>query len=298
MSLNDDLAFMHYLQKGMLLPSIRRAALRADGLCEPTVRSKACLKSFGYKSDGFDPRFDESKVPEIYVWRTRGDGKVSAEHAANNGKIFTRDNPPSTGHPGQRYGCRCVAQAYGAGILTFILDKISDWIITRRIWTNLELSAHFYVGGGEAVTLEEIGLLDAVKQDYEREYLGLFLEQMREKSRSMPEGFFADNFDNSYNFIGTLYSFRNAGVRGSFVGEIKTNEQGERRLEGNAVFEFYDSFKDPLDIAETFAKTGAVFIEGFSEKDLWKIIKDGANIGGKPYKINGKWVLGFVSFPL
>lgn len=47
-----------------------------------------------------------------YIWRTRGDNKVRASHAANNGRIFSWDNPPPTGHPGEDYNCRCWAQPY------------------------------------------------------------------------------------------------------------------------------------------------------------------------------------------
>lgn len=47
-----------------------------------------------------------------YIWRTRGDNKVRAAHAANNGRIFSWDNPPPTGHPGEDYGCRCTAEPY------------------------------------------------------------------------------------------------------------------------------------------------------------------------------------------
>ena len=42
-----------------------------------------------------------------YIWRTRGDGRVRASHAANNGRIFSWDNPPPMGHPGEDYNCRC-----------------------------------------------------------------------------------------------------------------------------------------------------------------------------------------------
>lgn len=47
-----------------------------------------------------------------YIWRTRSDNKVRASQAANNGKIFSWDNPPPTGHPGEDYGCRCTAEPY------------------------------------------------------------------------------------------------------------------------------------------------------------------------------------------
>ena len=48
---------------------------------------------------------------EEYVWRTSGDSRVRADHAAHNGKTFRWDSPPKdTGHPGNDIQCRCIAQ--------------------------------------------------------------------------------------------------------------------------------------------------------------------------------------------
>lgn len=47
-----------------------------------------------------------------YIWRTQGDDKVRSSHAANNGKIFSWDNPPDTGNPSDDFGCRCWAEPY------------------------------------------------------------------------------------------------------------------------------------------------------------------------------------------
>jgi SPP1 gp7 family putative phage head morphogenesis protein len=52
-----------------------------------------------------------------YIWRTRGDGKVRAAHAANNGRIFSWDHSPTTGHPGEDYNCRCVAEPYTGHVI-------------------------------------------------------------------------------------------------------------------------------------------------------------------------------------
>lgn len=45
-----------------------------------------------------------------YRWVTSGDERVRDSHAANAGKVFSWDDPPATGHPGDDYQCRCVAQ--------------------------------------------------------------------------------------------------------------------------------------------------------------------------------------------
>ena len=47
-----------------------------------------------------------------YIWRIKRDNKVPPSHAANEGKVFSWDNSPPTGHPGDGYNCRCVAEPY------------------------------------------------------------------------------------------------------------------------------------------------------------------------------------------
>ncbi len=48
-----------------------------------------------------------------YIWRTSGDERVRETHAANEGQIFSWDEPPAeTGHPGEDINCRCTAEAY------------------------------------------------------------------------------------------------------------------------------------------------------------------------------------------
>lgn len=45
-----------------------------------------------------------------YRWITVGDDRVRDEHAAREGEIFEWSNPPSGGHPGEDWACRCEAQ--------------------------------------------------------------------------------------------------------------------------------------------------------------------------------------------
>ena len=47
-----------------------------------------------------------------YVWRTRDDDKVRSSHAAHDDKVFSWDDPPEGGHPGQAWGCRCHAEPW------------------------------------------------------------------------------------------------------------------------------------------------------------------------------------------
>ena len=46
-----------------------------------------------------------------YVWSSSGDERVRPSHAANDGKVFEWSKPPpETGHPGNDYQCRCIAE--------------------------------------------------------------------------------------------------------------------------------------------------------------------------------------------
>ena len=52
----------------------------------------------------------QAQTSTHYVWRTRNDSEVRSSHAANNGRIFSWNNPPPTGHPGKEFNCRCYAE--------------------------------------------------------------------------------------------------------------------------------------------------------------------------------------------
>lgn len=56
-------------------------------------------------------RHEEMGVTQ-YIWSTSGDERVRDSHAENDGKIFSYDDPPPTGHPGDEINCRCVAIPY------------------------------------------------------------------------------------------------------------------------------------------------------------------------------------------
>ena len=53
---------------------------------------------------------DGSKKKGTYIWRTAGDDKVRPSHAEREGQVFSWDNPPDGGHPGEAPNCRCTAE--------------------------------------------------------------------------------------------------------------------------------------------------------------------------------------------
>lgn len=56
-------------------------------------------------------QFDEARQTELgveeYEWSTSGDERVRSRHAEMDGKIVRWDKPPSFGHAGIDYQCRC-----------------------------------------------------------------------------------------------------------------------------------------------------------------------------------------------
>jgi peptidoglycan hydrolase-like protein with peptidoglycan-binding domain len=52
------------------------------------------------------------EVTQFYTWRTVGDSKVRGAHAARRGLIFSWNDSPEGGHPGEDYHCRCWAEPY------------------------------------------------------------------------------------------------------------------------------------------------------------------------------------------
>ncbi len=46
---------------------------------------------------------------EEYEWSTSGDNRVRDEHEEREGRVFSWDDPPEDGHPGEAINCRCVA---------------------------------------------------------------------------------------------------------------------------------------------------------------------------------------------
>lgn len=45
-----------------------------------------------------------------YRWRTSEDERVRPQHSARNGRVYSWDDPPSDGHPGEPIQCRCYAE--------------------------------------------------------------------------------------------------------------------------------------------------------------------------------------------
>ena len=241
----------------------------------------------------------EKRPTTHYVWRTVGDDKVRSSHAANDGKIFKWDNPPETGHPGEDHGCRCTAEPYKGTLSSESMIKVHNFLVDRiatvRPWGDLEMSAHFFIGNGKPITLDEIGHADIIRDYYNEHYLQNFKDQIIRNAIFEESGIFEDNFDATYDFEGLIYSYGESGIKGSFIGEITDNPDGSRTISGRMSFVFYDQFKDPTSFAEKFTELHNFnpFLEDIREEDLDQSIRDIGNLGSKPYPITGYWEMDY-----
>lgn len=59
---------------------------------------------------GLDELRQQSFGITHYIWRSQDDGKVRDSHRRADDQIFAWAKPPSIGHPGEEYGCRCWAE--------------------------------------------------------------------------------------------------------------------------------------------------------------------------------------------
>jgi hypothetical protein len=116
--------------------------------CQPQY-SKA-FNTYLRRGTPIDLSFKQARPTTHYVWRTRGDKKVRSSHSANNGKIFSWDNPPPTGHPGEDYGCRCNAEPVNLSSTApneaIVTHEFLPWFDSHRRWNDLNLVLHFYLG--------------------------------------------------------------------------------------------------------------------------------------------------------
>jgi RHS repeat-associated protein len=162
---------------------------------------------------------------------------------------------------------------------------------TGLAWSNYDFLYHFYFGGG-SVILDQIGLLGAVKNSANNPPSGgayRFGNQVQQTAQSYGQynGSFHDDFNNSYSFSDVSYSIGSATLSGDYFGTLTTYPVGDNGgysgyYDGNAYFNFYDNFTDPLSIIELLYGSSTS-----PSAPSW--LKDATNLGGVPFTITGSW---------
>ena len=88
-------------------------------------------------------------------------------HRANDGHIFSWENPPATGNPGEDFGCRCEAVPYVPGETEFAFHEFTTSLASSYDrWSNVDFVHHYYFGDGRPVDLLEIGHLREIAEQY------------------------------------------------------------------------------------------------------------------------------------
>lgn len=104
------------MEAGMRFEDLAKEIERIGNVTES--RAKLIARDQTSKMNG---AFNEARQTSLgidkYKWQTSGDERVREEHQANDGQVFSWNDPPATGHPGHDVNCRCVAIPY------FDLDK-------------------------------------------------------------------------------------------------------------------------------------------------------------------------------
>jgi hypothetical protein len=233
-----------------------------------------------------------------YIWRTRGDDKVRPSHAANNGQVFAWDDPPETGHPGEDYGCRCTAEPFMPSVDEFIEIELADTGDSGAAWSSRDFVRHYYNGRGRGVTVRETGHLSRIVAQYMGEVRERMKGHIARVARRHPNGAFSDDFVNTYNMTGVVFSIGDTTIGGRFTGNCIA-ELGILTVSGQ--FEFYleDEFVDPADVGLEVIDLGETIYENIHRPldDYLRGRPSGRQrLGihtGEPYAITDRWTGSF-----
>jgi len=222
-----------------------------------------------------------------YVWRTRGDGKVRASHAANNGRVFAWDNPPPTGHPGEDFGCRCSAEPYVRGESEYAYQTLASAVNdSSPKWKVMDFVRHA-IKDGRDVTLTEIGHLQDVIDHYAYSVKegGIFKkvnEQVIDAARKVRNGYFPYDFSGSYDFAPVSFPHGNSTVFGIFKGQV-SEKNGMMKIDGTVEYFFDDDYTDPVGIRQHL-------LAGTSDPaEVSEIVRYLTDGGGAVYAITDRW---------
>lgn len=250
----------------------------------------------------FEIKEDAPAQATQYIWHTQGDDKVRESHAANDGGIFSYDNPPSTGNPGEDFGCRCWAEPF-VNERTELKNALADALIeyykngfeafkkklaehkasNNLVWREVHFVEHYYNGNAQPVSLEDAKHLEKIKAVAAEKIYPRFDNQIRKKVAQLSDGAFIEPFTNVYDFGSVSFVHGSSTVSGIFYGNVHT-ENGKKTYSGRADYYFYDIFEDPLSLIELTTKVPFVNTE-----DIPTGLTDIMNFKGTPYVIKEKW---------
>ena len=212
-----------------------------------------------------------------YIWRSVRDDRSRGEHAKRHGQVFSWDNPPEDGHPGEAPNCRCWAEPIP--IVEEQFQQVSDMPIieSKHKWTFDDFAYHYIFGKGRTVSLSEIGLLSDVIKIAERDIYHKVEAQIKDEAIKIQNGVLKDYFRNSYSFFDAAYALRRSVLTGSIQGSVQKGDDG---IHINAIIEYKltNDITDPLSLREE--------IKGTSDRKYADPITE---VGGTAFYVSGYW---------
>lgn len=97
------------VQQGMSIRDLQRDISERFGVSDSRAELIARTETGKLNSQMTQERMRSAGV-DSYIWRTASDERVRPEHAGMEGKKFKWSEPPTTGHPGEDFQCRCYAE--------------------------------------------------------------------------------------------------------------------------------------------------------------------------------------------
>lgn len=253
-----------------------------------------------YLRKGTPIRFETKNTQPTthYIWRTRRDGKVRSSHAEREGQVFSWDDPPEGGHPGEDYGCRCTAEPYLPQTSEFMEISLQGVSGGGAVWSSRDFVNHYYRGNGRGVTVRETGHLSAIVDDYMALVDKKLKDQVAREAREKRDGSFSNTFYNTYGMTGVVFSIGDTVIGGEFSGNVEEHH-GVLTIEGSFDFYLRDEFADPADIGIEVIDLGETIFENI-HRPLDNYLRGRTSLPprgpqrlgvqtGEPYSITDDW---------
>ncbi len=260
---------------------------------------KKAFQAYLRKGTPIELSIKQARPTTHYIWRTRNDGKVRSSHAGREGQVFSWDDPPVGGHPGEDYNCRCTAEPYYPDISEYVHITI-DGLGTKSGWSNTDFVNHYFNGGGRGVTLRQIGHSQKIIAAFIDRRGEDLKDQIADAARRARAGSVSDSFVNTYDMEGIVFSIGNTTIGGSFSGQSVT-QNGIIDLVGNLDLYLKDEFADPLDVGVEVDdyRPGSILYDNI-HRPLNEYLRGRTGLptggpqrlgvrDGKPYDITGTW---------
>ena len=226
----------------------------------PDAEIFAALKSF-QKDHGLQPtgsakpgdetvnalNNEAAKTPNgQYIWRTVEDDRVRNAHAQYNRTIREWSDDPD---PGEEFNCRCWVEPVNCENEFITQNVISDIKDDKYQWSWADYLAYFYVGGGQSITLSDMGWLGPIIEESKTQIFIPVQEQVADLAKRIGQGELHYTTKNTYKFGGVSYPIGDVVVSSETIGTVTTNRKC-LILDAEVSYKFSDDFTDPANIRE------------------------------------------------